>query len=201
MSVTLPDGPYRVTSRLDYLSYGTDLSSPLGGSTQRVNRLGDRFALTLELPSMRSQNCGGVWNTLLSQAIRQGAIVKIPKPLLRVGTVLTANPLVNGGGQAGMTLNADGFTAGAEVLAGQYFSFTVAGVNYLHRLTAAGTANASGQIALAIEPMLRVSLPDNTLLEFIAPKIEGLISRDTTGLAATRWGHGTFDTITITENR
>lgn len=201
MSVTLPDGPFRDSARIDYVSYGNDLTSPFGGSTQRIMRLGDRFRLTITLPTMRISECGGQWDTLISQAIRLGAIVKIPKQLLRKGTTLVTNPLIKGGGQSGMLITVDGLPAGASLVMDQYFSMTVGGVNYLHRLTANKTADGSGEATLEIEPMLRVIPPDNTTLEFIAPKIEGLVSMDTSGVAANRWGHGTAPEITITENR
>ncbi|ADU12040.1 hypothetical protein [Asticcacaulis excentricus] len=202
MSVQLPNGPYRILAQVDDISFSSDLESPLGGATQRLNRLGDRFALSFGLPTVRVGACGALWATRLSQAKRQGAIMALPASVLKFGqTGSVGTPRVNGAGQAGMTLNADGFNNGALLVEGQYFSFKVNGVNYLHRLTADKAASVVGQVALNIEPMLRVQIPDNTELNFAAPEIEGLIALDTRGLAANRWGLGSFETITITENR
>jgi hypothetical protein len=84
-------------------------------------------------------------------------------------------PLVNGGGQAGATLVADGFVPGVALQAFSFFSFTAGGRNYLHALTGAVTVNGSGQASLPIGPMLRASPADNAALNFATPQIEGFI--------------------------
>src|SRR3546814_4154202 len=99
----------------------SDLLSPsLGGAVQRLNRLGDRHALKVSLPPMRSEPDGRIYASKLRRALQQGAIFSWPQDQFTVGTVGT--PLVNGAGQTGSTLVLDGFAASYPVREGQFFS-------------------------------------------------------------------------------
>lgn len=207
MAVTLPSTPFKIQGRIDYISYASDLISPAGGFTQRINRMGDRFSLSFDLPTLK-KNCGVKWDTYISQAIRQGATIELPENVQTEGVKVFSggqwtygNILVNGGGQTGMAMNVDNASTSIRLVAGQYFNVTVNGVIYLHRLTADATPNGSGQIVLNFEPMLRASPANNSSINFDTPKISGLISKETTGVSHNTWGYGTVPQIVITENR
>ncbi|MEI9964374.1 MAG: hypothetical protein WDM92_06380 [Caulobacteraceae bacterium] len=105
---------------------------------------------------------------------------------------------MNGANQAGTTLNADGFTPGATIPAGAWFSTVIGTRSYLYLVSAAVTANGSGVAALPVAPMLRRSPTDNAALSFAAPVIEGFVTGDQIG-----WDLDTLRTVglsfTITE--
>lgn len=174
MSITLPTTPGIRSAVPSLISYGGLLSPSLGGAVQRLNRLGDRHALKITLPPMRSEPDGRIYASKLRRALQEGAIFSWPQDQFTVGTVGT--PLVNGAGQTGTTLVLDGFAASYAVREGQFFSILHGGRHYLHSAAAATGANGTGQISLPIFPMLRISPADNAVCEFAAPKIEGWLT-------------------------
>lgn len=202
MSILLPERPFPVNARLELVSASNDLASPLGGATQRINRLGDKLQLVLNLPVMEYEGCGGIWDSRIEQAGRVGALCYLPRQVIRRGTKGPSGaPRVNGAGQAGMALTVDGFTPHFEMVERQPFSLIVGGVRYLHRLTVAVTANAAGQATLQFAPMLRATVPDNAVLEIDRPMIEGLPPLGYPAADVSKYGDCTFEVLTITENR
>jgi hypothetical protein len=176
MSVLLPSLPGIRTAEPQLLDFGAVQQGALGGAAQRLNRLGNRFALAVELPPALSATHGRVYVARLLKALTDGAIYPFPQPGLAIGAPGT--PLVNGAGQSGSALVLDGFTAGYAVREGQFFSIIHGGRRYLHQASADTTANGSGQLTLAITPMLRISPADNAVCEFAVPYIEGFVSGD-----------------------
>jgi hypothetical protein len=99
-------------------------------------------------------------------------------PLQGFDPGLPGTILVNGAGQAGMTLNVDGATPGYVFREGQFFSIVTSGVHHLYKLRTETIANDAGQAALPIGPMLRVQHLDNDVCHFGVPMIEGFIQGD-----------------------
>ena len=172
MPVTLPTEPAPEDIGWVPVDFGGTLQGPLGGRAQRVNRLGNRWAMRVEIPKMSVED-GLIWSAALVRAVQSGALYQVRQPGLDIGT--PGMPLVNGANQAGSVLIADGFTAGYEMVAGQFFSIIVSGRRYLHQIAADVTASGGGAATLAITPALRVSPADNAVLEFAQPYIEGLL--------------------------
>ena len=74
--------------------------------------------------------------------------------------------LVNGSGQTGRTINADGFPASTTVLqAGQFVTIN----NQLLQLTENVVSNSSGAAVLTFEPPIRVSPANNAPVEYENP--------------------------------
>ncbi|ESQ83258.1 hypothetical protein AEAC466_13480 [Asticcacaulis sp. AC466] len=175
MSVTLPSwpSPQQFTPRL--IGYGNDLTPPLGGDIQRIVRLGDRWAVEVTLAPQYREDAE-IWLSRLAQGTRDSVIYDWPQREGGVGTPGT--PVVNGAGQSGNSLSLDGLTPGYVIGEGQFFSVIVSGRRYLHMATAAVTVNGAGQAVVPILPLLRVTPPDNAVVEIAQPKIEGLIQKD-----------------------
>lgn len=176
MSILLPYTRGMRTGAPSVLDFGGVLTPPGGGATQRFNRVGDRYTLTVTPPLLRSEPDGRVYVSRLRRALREGAIFAFPQDGLVIGS--PGSPLVNGAGQTGTTLNIDGMTPGYIVREGQFFSIIIGGRRYLYAARAQTAANGSGQIALPIEVPLRVSPTDNAVCEFAAPMIEGFLAGD-----------------------
>lgn len=174
MSVLLPQPrlPQKAVPKL--LDWGADQKAPQGGGTQRLNRLGNRFAIEISYPRLRQEPDGRVLSSALRRAKTEGARFAFPQPGLEIGT--PGSPVVRGSGQLGSTIALGGFVPGYVVRDGQFFSIVHGGRRYLHCASADRTADASGNLSLPIHPMLRVSPANGATCEFGQPYIEGLIS-------------------------
>jgi len=92
------------------------------------------------------------------------------------GTWAGQSPLVKGASQTGKTLLIDGLTpTTTTAIKGDWFQLGSGATSRLHRLTATGTANGSGEITLDFEPSIRTSPSDNAPLTIASPK--GLFMR------------------------
>lgn len=170
--VELPASPGPRSVEWEVVDFGGTLRGGLGGSSQRVNRLGNRWRVTVAMPPMDPAQ-GRLWFTRLSRALRNGAswrIRQVGTPPGSPGTVL-----VNGAGQAGAAIALDGFLPGYALRDGQWLSILTGGQRYLYQCAAAVMANASGQATVQIEPPLRVVPADNDPVEIGRPVIEGLL--------------------------
>lgn len=176
MTVTLSTTPGYAGHAVKLLDFGGLVTPELGGIQQRVNRLGNRWALTVQLPPMRMDDVARAWIADLNAGLTEGVIARFPQVDFAVGS--PGAPLVNGASQTGSTLNADGFSPGYTAKKGQFFNAVVSGRNYLYQMKTAGTANGSGVLPLSILPMLRASPADNSSLNFAAPVIEGFLQGD-----------------------
>ena len=176
MSIALPADPAPTRADPAYLDWGGQLRPIFGGAIQKLNRLGDRFALNVVMPVMESADLGRVWVANLVLAQRQGAIMEFPQHSLDVGQ--PGAPVVDGADQSGSTLALRGFQPGYVVRVGQFFSLIVGGRRYLHMAAADVAADSDGRIALPIAPMLRVRPGNGVIAEFEQPMIEGWLDGD-----------------------
>ncbi len=172
--VDLPSspGPARVTWREQ--DFGGTLPGLMGGGAQRDNGMGNRWAIDVRLPPMDLRDARR-WSAALSLGLKNSVRFKIRQVGLASGPI--GAPRVAGADQAGMTLNADGFTPGASWEAGQFAAVITDGVSYLYLLAASGFADIDGEAALAFTTMLRAVPDDNDVIDF-APSIEGLLAGD-----------------------
>lgn len=176
MTITL-SLPTEVRATPQLMDFGVMLDPPLGGPSQRVGRLGNRWAVEFSEMDTLTGDCA---RTLLAQLVKartQGERVITSWPQ-EAYDVSIGTPLVNGGSQAGSSLIVDGLRAGCTIPAGLFFSVTVSGRSYLYLLTDAVTANGSGQATLSIGPLLRASPADNAPLNFSNPQVEGFPAGD-----------------------
>ncbi|MBM3927855.1 MAG: hypothetical protein FJ335_05265 [Sphingomonadales bacterium] len=196
MTILLPQPrlPNRAVPRL--IDFGTLLTPPGGGVTQRLNRLGNRYALDITYPRLKPEPDGRVLASRVRQAVTAGARYPFPQPGLDIGT--PGAPAIDGGGQAGSVLALRGFAPGYVVREGQFFSIVHAGRRYLHAAGADAVATVTGAIAITIVPMLRISPSDGAVCEFAQPFIEGTIAAAAAEIEQTI-AKSMLPTITITE--
>jgi hypothetical protein len=168
VTIPTPTGFARATPEL--VSNDIIQVPPGGGVTQTLQRLGTRWALSVELPPARENGDFRAIMSALVQARRFGAAYPWPQPGITIGT--PGSPVVNGAGQLGSSLVCSGFSASYSVVAGQFFSILTGGRRYLHMITAAGTATGGGALTLQIFPMLRISPAASSPIS-MTPLIEG----------------------------
>lgn len=174
MTVALPSDPGLADAVPAYVDFGGVLRPILGGGAdQKLNRLGDRFALEGTTPPLPLAETGRVWIARLIRAQREGALLAWPQPSLDVGA--PGAPVVDGAGQQGSALSIRGLTAGYVLREGQFFSILQSGRRYLHSVMADAVASGTGVAVVAIAPMLRVRPANGAIVEVAEPMIEGFL--------------------------
>jgi hypothetical protein len=179
MSVLLPTDPAPSDATPSYLDWGGTLRPIFGGALQKLRRLGDRFALSVNMPPMLSAEAGMTWVARLIAARGEGAIMPWPQPGFDPGA--PGSPQVAVAGQTGSQLLVSGFSFNYRPREGQFFSIIHGGRRYLHVVAADANAGSDGTVTLSIRPMLRVSPAAGAICEFARPMIEGLLMGDEQG--------------------
>lgn len=171
--VALPDypGPARVGWSL--IDFGGTQTGVLGGSSQRVNRLGNRWRCEVTMPPMPPA-LAREWAAALVRGRRSGVSWKVREVTTPAGS--PGPVLVKGAGQTGFAITVDGGTSGYVIRVGKWLSILTGGRRYLHQ--AAGTLALSGigEGDIPIEPALRAVVADNSPVELAVPVIEGLLA-------------------------
>lgn len=193
MATLLPELP-RGDFRFRFISNHLDLQPSGGGETQRVNRLGDRFAFETSFKVLGVQGIGliAVLNANKCSKVR----VYIPQ------TVAVGSPgssvLVNGA-NSGQSLVLKGVAASNPFTSGQFITIVKSGKRYLHQVVANATASGGGAVTLTIVPTLRIALTGDEVVEVATPSIEGfLTARETEWVTHT--GHNSVAmTISVME--
>lgn len=198
MAIELPQPRLPRSAVPKLLDWGADQKSPGGGAFQRLNRLGNRFALEISYPRLKPEPDGRILASRLRRAKTEGALFPFPQPGLVIGN--PGAPVVNGSGQAGTTINLRGFAIGYTVREGQFFSIIHGGRRYLHCANANATANGSGQVTLSIHPMLRIVTADGAICEFTKPYIEGIVAGSSIDVELTI-ARSQVPTVLITERK
>lgn len=167
-AIALPDWPYpaRMVPRL--VSARADLMPAFGGDVQRLNRIGSCYAFDIDLPVMPYDEAQD-WSAIDDETAT--CTLQIVQPGLDTGAPGT--PLVNGAGQSGTSLILDGLTPQYVIRNRQWLSVETGGRLYAYRAKGESTANASGQVTVTLETMLRAVHADNDPVEIAAPRIEG----------------------------
>ncbi len=173
MPVNLPATPGPVEIAIRQIDFGGTLTPGLGGPTQRINRNGNRFAVSVKLPPMKPIDARA-WLAALNLGVQQGVRWRLRQVELLPGSPGAVR--VNGGGQAGSSLVVDGANPNYPFRLGQFFSLLHADQYYLHQIAAPVNANNSGQATLTIVPPLRVEPADNDVIEIGQPIVEGLLA-------------------------
>ena len=186
MAVFLPATPAPASATPRKMDFGAILEPGLGGASQYVGRLGDRYELTVQMPVMAPE-VARVFIARLNRAKASSLVIPFPQPGVTVGA--EGAPRVNGAGAAGTSLPIDGLPANKALKEGWFFSIIVNGQRYIHQIAADTVASAGGAVTLNIDPMLRVSPPDNTVIELAEPKIEGFVQGDGTPWDIATAGH------------
>ena len=188
--IDLPASPGPAKQQFIPVTFEGVLTPPFGAEEQHINRLGDRWAVAVELPRL-SLRAARDWSADLVSARRFGARWKLRQPGLKIGA--PGAPLVAGAGQGGMMLSVDGMTPYAGWQKGQFVSIVTDGRRYLYQFAAAGAAAADGGAAFAFSTPLRVAPADNDPVEFV-PQIEGRLAGDDASwtIDELRLGHAAF---------
>lgn len=142
--------------------------SPLSNTFQDSARPGARWVCSLSWPALSGDDLANI-RAFLAQAAKGGMRFLLPNYAYASRGVLTGAPLVNGAGQSGLTLVTKGWTISITgiVKAGDLLQLAT---GQLLIATADANSNASGNTTLAVEPALRTSPADSSVITVITPK-------------------------------
>ena len=169
--IELPDSPGPNGASPSLMDYGIDLVPPTGAKELRVDRAGSRFAIDVSFPPMPPHD-SRIFVSRLLAAKSEG--VRIEYPLLDVVQGSPGNPVVDGAGQAGTSLNVRGFAPHYRFKEGYWLSIEDEnGQHYLHNCRANGAADAAGIASLSVTPALRHPFLDGAKVHLGKPMIEG----------------------------
>lgn len=174
MPIALPSCPMPNDYGVFLRDFGTILTPFLGGPEQRINRVGTRFGLRLEMPPLDVADGGMAYISKLLQGRTQTVI--LPWPLLDFDPGAPGSPVVSANVASGTSIPIAGLTAGYQIKDGQFFSILRGGRRYIYMFTADATASGGGTLTASIFPLLRTPLTIGDVLELAVPKIEGFVS-------------------------
>lgn len=172
-------GPRSAVPRV--LDFGGYLEAPGGGQTQRVNKLGNRYAVSIEMPPLENEQEGRIWINRLLKAMKQGLRMEYPLLDFDPGAPNRSDGspiVVNGSGQAGVMLAIRNLQPHYAFCEGQPFSLEVAGQHYFDFVAENAIANAAGEVTIELTQMLRIPPPDGAVLHVAKPMIEGFVMGD-----------------------
>jgi hypothetical protein len=158
------------------LDWGGELEPPLGGVTQRIDRLGSRHAISVTVPPKSIEPDGRVWISRIKRAKREGGRIAFPQVEFAVGT--PGVPQVASNVAAGSVIPLKGLTAGYEIREGQWLSVIHVGRSYLYSVDTGVTASGGGLASVTVTPMLRSQLSMNDVVNLAEPVLEGWLSGD-----------------------
>lgn len=172
-------GPNGAVPRV--LDFGGFLEAPGGAETQRVNQLGNRYAVSFTMPPLINHKAGRVWVNRLLKGMQEGARIKYPLLDFDPGAphVATGTPIVvDGTGQAGRILAIQNVQPGYTFREGQPVSLEIAGQHYFDFIAEASLTGANGKAAVTLTQMLRKPPLAGSVLHVAKPMIEGFIMGD-----------------------
>lgn len=174
--IDLPLMPAPRSATPSLVDFGATLRPPLGGPLQRINRQGNRWTISVQMPPMRSHSEGRIWIARLVKGKTEG--VRMAFPLQGFVPGPAGEPLVNGSGQSGRNLSIKSATPNYRFREGQFFSVSTGGRHHLMMVDEETGVAADGTATLPISPMLRVQHLDNDPLSVGRPMIEGFVVGD-----------------------
>ena len=157
--------------------------SPFDGSAQTIGRPAQFWRASLTWGAIPHTEWRVMQAFISSLRGMSGRFTYTHPHTFRLATATIGTPLVKGAGQTGVTLLADGFTAGATVMkAGDFFSLAdPPGRQRLYQVTADVVADGSGNATLEFGPPLRSSPPDNLALNLTTPSPLWMLASDEEG--------------------
>lgn len=151
-----------------------DLRPTLPGVTTRLFRGGrGKKVVIVTLPPMLYETAAA-W---LADLEGMGEVsLRLPQPGIVTSGAGTVR--VNGAGQTGTMLVADGITPAHTLKKGRLLSLAASGAGFLYRLAADVTADGGGNASLSLTSPIRRAPPDNALVEVQSPVVRGLLGGD-----------------------
>lgn len=169
MPLVLPTRPAPRRVNLTPISARNALKPAFGGDSLRLNRKGTMYSAEVEWPPMTYEQ-GLAFGDLETED--DTVVVPIIQPGISTGA--PGSPVVDGGNQAGSTLNLRNVTPQYLFGKGWYLShIDSAGRRRTYRCRETCIANADGDLAIPLRTLIRLPPADGDVVELARPMIEG----------------------------
>ena len=163
------------------LDFGGFLEAPGGAETQRVNQLGNRYAVAFSMPPLDNHKEGRIWVNRLLKGMKQGARIAYPlldfdpgAPNVSAGTPI----IVDGANQAGLNLAVQNVQPHYFFREGQPVSLEIGGQHFFDFVAENVAAGSDGKATIQLTQMIRKPPPAGSVLHVARPMIEGFIMGD-----------------------
>ncbi len=158
------------------LQWGSELTPTLGGVTQRLDRLGSRHAIDVQMPPMLMADDGRRWIARLLRAKQEGGRVAFPQVDFEPGPC--GRPTVAADTTVGRIVPITGATPRYAIREGQWLSVTHGARSYLYCATGQVVLDGNGAGSVPVDVLLRSPLAVGDAVELARPVIEGWLSGD-----------------------
>jgi len=162
--------------------------SPLNGTIQTQELPGARWQISVDYPPLTDADAA-LMRAFLVQMRGQASRVDLwPFDRETPRGTAAGTPLVNGASQTGASLITDGWTAGATLLAGDFFAVGT----QLFMVAADATASGGGAMTITVEPPIRTSPADNAALTTSKAKARFMLANPEVGWDVAQRGFANF---------
>ncbi len=161
----------------ELIDFGASLTPFLGGISQRLDRLGTRHAISVQMPPMHVEGEGRRWIVRLIRAKQEGGFVAFPQVGLRIGAPGAAVK-VGAAVEGGRLLTISGATPGYAVREGQALSLTSNDRRFFYLASAQTIFDASGSGQIELDVPLREEALIGDAVDLTRPVIAGRIMED-----------------------
>lgn len=161
----------------ELVDFGASLRPFLGGPSQRLDRLGTRHAISVQMPVMKVESEGRKWIVRLIRAKQEDGFIRFPQVGFRVGacgfaiTVATAT-------EGGRVLSITGATPRYAVREGQALTVASNGRKFFYIASAQTVLDANGAGDVELDVPLREEVLVGDAVNIAAPEIAGRIMED-----------------------
>ncbi|KQO13284.1 hypothetical protein [Sphingomonas sp. Leaf242] len=161
----------------ELIDFGASLSPFLGGPSQRLDRLGTRHAISVQMPTMSVEREGRLWIVRLIRAKQEDCFVEFQQPGFKIGipgNSITVSAAVDGG----RVLSVTGGRPGYSVREGQALTLTSRGRRFFYLASARSVFSASGQTQIELAVPLREEATIGDSVDLRKPVMAGRIMED-----------------------
>lgn len=142
------------------------------GSRSRIDRKGSHYKIACAYGPYYPENSRIMVSRLIA-AKREGLLIRLPM-LHSQGA--PGSPVVDGATATGRTLAIRGLTPGYFCKEGYWLSIENGdGQHFLHNVATGGMADASGELSIMLNEMVRDSFSDGATINLAKPMVEGLV--------------------------
>lgn len=180
MGIALPTYPGPKSAEAVLVDAGGWQEPILGGEEIRLDRLGDKFQLSVTMPPMKFHKADGVsaarvWSARLNRGISEGVIMEFPQPDFDLAIYPTEALVAAPVAAQSILVSAVGLGVSYPYFEGQFVTIRqqATGRNFLHQLRSSMTATAGGTGNLSLFPRVRIPLVEGDRILVAAPVIEG----------------------------
>ncbi len=161
----------------ELVDFGASLTPFLGGIGQRLDRLGTRHAISVQMPAMHVEDEGRKWIVRLIRAKQEGGFVTFPQVGFRLG-VPGAAIKVAAAVEGGRVLTVTGATPRYVVREGQALSITSNNRRFFYLASAQTVLDGSGSGRIELDVPLREEALVGNPVDLRRPVIAGRIMED-----------------------